>query len=100
MLAMVRNPDVVKQAQEEIDQVIGRDRMPTLEDRESLPYINCILKETLRWNPPTPLGMITSNSTVTISVNTLIGIPHRLMETDTYNGMQIPGGSTIIPNLW
>ena len=61
MLAMVRNPDVVKQAQEEIDQGIGRDRMPTLEDRESLPYIDCILKETLRWNPPTPLGMIASN---------------------------------------
>lgn len=57
MLAMVRHPEVARRAQVEIDEAIGRDRLPTLDDRGSLPYIDCIVKETLRWNPPTPLGM-------------------------------------------
>lgn len=57
MLAMVRYPEVARRAQAEIDEIIGRDRLPTLEDKGSLPYIDCIVKETLRWNPPTPLGI-------------------------------------------
>lgn len=46
---MVRNQDVVKKAQAEIDRVVGQVRLPTLEDRDRLPYIECILKETLRY---------------------------------------------------
>lgn len=46
---MVRHPDIMIQAQDEIERVIGRDRMPALEDRKSLPLIDCILKECLRW---------------------------------------------------
>ena len=45
---MVRNPQIAKKAQEEIDRVVGTDRMPTLDDRERLPYLDCLLKETLR----------------------------------------------------
>lgn len=44
-------PEVQAKAQAEIDRVIGRDRLPTLEDRQDLPYIDCILWECLRWNP-------------------------------------------------
>lgn len=49
VLAMVRHPEIMIQAQDEIQRVIGRDRMPNLQDRESLPFIDCILKECLRW---------------------------------------------------
>ena len=49
MLAMVRYPEIAKRAQAEIDSVVGRDRMPTIGDRESMPYLDCILKETLRY---------------------------------------------------
>ena len=45
---MVLYPDVLKKAQEEMDRVVGKHRLPTMEDRESLPYFDCVLKEVLR----------------------------------------------------
>lgn len=48
MLAMVLHPRVLEKAQEEIDRVIGPDRLPTHNDRESLPYIECVLQEVYR----------------------------------------------------
>lgn len=53
---MVLYPDVLKQAQEEIDHVIGRDRMPGLLDRLHLPYVEAVEKEALRWNNVVPMG--------------------------------------------
>lgn len=53
---MVLYPDVQKQAQGEIDRVIGQDRLPTLADWDSLPYVGAIVKEVLRWHPVTPQG--------------------------------------------
>jgi len=83
ILAMVRHPEVYKKAQEEIDRVLGNERLPTLDDREDLPYIDCVLKELLRWNPPAPLGL-----------------PHRLTEDDFYQGYHIPRGATVIADLF
>jgi cytochrome P450 len=57
-LAMVLYPDVQKRAQVQIDSVIGRDRLPTFEDRTSLPYIDAVLRETFRWQPVVPLGIL------------------------------------------
>jgi len=56
VLAMVLYPDVQKRAQAEIDSVIGKDRLPTFEDRASLPYIDAIKQEVFRWAPVKPLG--------------------------------------------
>lgn len=56
MLAMVLYPKVLKRAQEEIDDVVGRKRMPNYEDQSNLPYVDAIVKEVLRWRPVTPLG--------------------------------------------
>ena len=56
VLAMVLYPDVQRRAQAEIELVIGRDQLPTFEDRASLPYIDAVLRETLRWEPVVPLG--------------------------------------------
>ena len=47
-LMMVLHPHVVKRAQAEIDRVVGSRRLPNLEDREQLPYIDCIVKELFR----------------------------------------------------
>jgi cytochrome P450 len=58
VLAMVLCPDVQKRAQAELDSVIGRDRLPTFEDRASLPYIDAIVRETFRWQPVVPLGIL------------------------------------------
>jgi len=56
MLAMTLYPEVQARAQEEIDRVVGHDRLPDFGDRDNLPYVEAILMETLRWHPITPLG--------------------------------------------
>ena len=53
---MMLYPDAQERAQAEIDAVVGIDRLPTFEDRSSLPYVEAVLRETLRWNPVFPLG--------------------------------------------
>jgi cytochrome P450 len=79
---MMLNPAAQKFAQEELDSVCP-DRLPEFEDQASLIRIECILRETLRIHPTTPQG-----------------IPHRLDEEDTFEGMRIPKGAAVIPNVW
>jgi cytochrome P450 len=81
ILNMVLHPEVQKKAQEEIDSIVGHDRLPDFNDRSSLRYIDYIVQETLRWGPVSP-----------------IGVPHRSLEDDIYNGMFIPKGSFVYAN--
>ena len=46
---MAMYPDVQRKAQEELDRVVGTERLPTFEDRSELPYVNAIVKECLRY---------------------------------------------------
>jgi len=55
-LVPVLFPRVQRRAQQELDAVIGRDRLPTFDDRPRLPYIEAICKELMRWAMVTPLG--------------------------------------------
>ena len=48
ILAMVRHPEVFTKAQNEIDRVVGNDRLPELNDRESLPYLDALVTELYR----------------------------------------------------
>ncbi|EGO02937.1 hypothetical protein SERLA73DRAFT_70422 [Serpula lacrymans var. lacrymans S7.3] len=83
ILAMAMHPDIYKKAQDEIDQVTGASRLPNIEDRPELPYLNCIMKEVHRWNPPVQLAL-----------------PHKLMtKDDEYRGYFIPQGTTVIANV-
>ena len=45
---MVKHPEVFKRAQEEIDQVIGNDRLIDYDDTDLLPYFAAVLREVLR----------------------------------------------------
>ncbi|KAI0265679.1 cytochrome P450 [Gloeopeniophorella convolvens] len=83
LLAMVAFPEFQKRAQEELDAVVGRTRIPTFADAERLPYIQAMVKETLRWRPPLPLS-----------------IPHSTTQDNWYNGMFIPKGTMCLPNVW
>ena len=56
---MVNYPDVMQKAQAELDSVVGRERPPTFDDEDALPYIRAIVQETLRWRPVSPLSMLT-----------------------------------------
>ncbi|OSD03845.1 cytochrome P450 [Trametes coccinea BRFM310] len=82
-LAMVLHPEAFTKAQAELDAVIGRSRLPDIEDRGSLPYLECVLNELYRWRCPVPLA-----------------IPHNLTEEDEYRGYHIPGDTMVIPNIW
>ncbi|KAG6372163.1 cytochrome P450 [Boletus reticuloceps] len=82
-LAMVKNPRIWKRAQAEIDTIVGADSLPEFGDRSSLPYADAILRETLRWQPPVPLGA-----------------PHTARTSDIYNGLYIPKGATVFGNIW
>jgi hypothetical protein len=51
ILSMILYPECQAQAQAEIDSVIGSEHLPEFSDRASLPYVECILQETLRYGP-------------------------------------------------
>lgn len=55
--ALLCHPLVQKKAQEEIDRVVGTDRLPNYEDRSSLPYVEAVYREIMRWRPVAPLGL-------------------------------------------
>ncbi|KDQ17553.1 hypothetical protein BOTBODRAFT_155572 [Botryobasidium botryosum FD-172 SS1] len=82
-LAMALFPEVQKRAQSEIDRVVGTGRLPSFGDRQDLPYIQCLIKELLRWRVVLP-----------------IGIGHRLTEDDYYEGYYIPKGALVVANVW
>ena len=48
LLAFLLYPDVLKRAQLEIDKIVGKNRLPTFEDRASLPYVEAIVREVHR----------------------------------------------------
>ena len=56
LLATALHPEKQAKAQAEIDRVVGNERLPQLEDKESLPYTMAIMKEVLRWQPVAPMG--------------------------------------------
>ncbi|KAF9468728.1 putative CyP450 monooxygenase [Collybia nuda] len=82
VLAMILFPRVQRKAQEELDRVLGRGRLPTLDDEQDLPYIAAVIKEVLRWNVISP-----------------IGFAHRAIKEDIYRGYQIPKDTLVIVNV-
>lgn len=80
---MATFPEVQKKAQAELDIIVGSNRLPRFSDRDSLPYVNALLSECLRWKPTAQLGL-----------------PHRSVADDEYAGYVIPGDSLVLPNVW
>ncbi|KAF2462454.1 cytochrome P450 [Lineolata rhizophorae] len=83
VLAMCLWPEVPKKAQQELDKVVGPDRLPDWEDEKDLPYVRSLIKETLRWRPLNKFGM-----------------SHASSDDDWYDGFFIPKGSVIMLNWW
>jgi len=81
--AMVVFPEVQKKAQEQIDKVVGPDRLPTMDDEMNLQYLRGCVKETLRWAPPLPLTF-----------------PHAVIQDDEYMGYHIPKGAGVLNNAY
>ncbi|KAL4803357.1 cytochrome P450 [Aspergillus unguis] len=82
-IAALSNPDFMKKAHEQLDQVVGRDRLPSFSDRSSLSYIDAVTHELFRWRP------ISAGS-----------IPRRADKEDSFADTKIAKGVTIIANAW
>ncbi|KAF5348522.1 hypothetical protein D9756_009684 [Leucocoprinus leucothites] len=82
-LAMLLHPDVQLKAQEELDSVVGPDRLPEFSDMPHLTFFSAIVKEVLRWNPIVPSG-----------------VPHMTTEEDVYMGYYIPKDCIIMANAY
>ena len=94
---MVLHPDIQKKAQAEIDAVVGHDRLPDFNDRPSLPYIDRIVQETLRYVPLLARFVRQFDSSRWGPVSP-VGVPHKSLEDDVYNGMFMPKGSFVYAN--
>jgi len=90
-LLMSLYPEVQRKAQEEIDRVVGHDRLPNAQDRNHLPYVDAIMKEVMRLNPVAPLGEPQCEAPLD-SLTRVLALPHRLKEDDVYEGRS-PFGS-------
>ncbi|KAK7678433.1 hypothetical protein QCA50_018493 [Cerrena zonata] len=83
LIAMSLYPGVQRKAQEELDRVIGPNRLPEFSDYDDLVYIQAIALEALRWMVVLPLS-----------------VSHCVIRDDTYRGFLIPKGTTVIANAW
>lgn len=80
--AMMRYPDVQAKARRLVDEAVG-DRVPVFEDHERIPYVRCLVKETLRWRPPVSLGQA-----------------HMTTADIEFEGMRVPKGACVQLNAW
>eukprot|EP00253_Pinus_taeda_P000308 PITA_00308 len=83
MAELIRNPEKMKRAQAELDQVVGRNRRVEESDTESLPYLCAVVKEVLRLHPVGPLLL-----------------PHRAVTACEIGGYLIPKDTQVIVNVW
>jgi Cytochrome P450 len=56
IVATLVRPEIQTMAQEELDAVTERERLPTFEDRPRLPFVDAICMEVSRWKPVAPIG--------------------------------------------
>ncbi|XVF08940.1 hypothetical protein REPUB_Repub07fG0048100 [Reevesia pubescens] len=79
---LVRHPKILAQVQQELDSVIGKDRLVSELDLPKLTYFQAFIKETFRLHPSTPLS------------------PRIAAEGCQINGYHIPKGATLLVNIW
>ncbi|PIA38447.1 hypothetical protein AQUCO_02800274v1 [Aquilegia coerulea] len=80
---LLRHPNIMKNVQMELDQVVGPNKNVKENDIGELPYLQAVVKETLRLHPPVPLL-----------------IPRKAVEDTEYMGYSIPKGTQIFVNIW
>lgn len=76
-------PEIQRKAQEELDRVVGRNRLPNIADEKDLPYIRAIIKEVERCHNPFWLGT-----------------PHTATEDSYYRGHFIPKDTVLVLNTY
>ncbi|MEE6491131.1 hypothetical protein FKM82_016106 [Ascaphus truei] len=82
LMILLKHPDVEEHVQKEIDQAIGRNRAPCVEDRSRMPYTDAVIHEIQRFIDILPMGL-----------------PHAAMRDVHLRDFVIPKGTTVYPML-
>lgn len=80
---LLNKPEIYKKMQMEVDEVVGSNRLPTLDDRTHLNYLEAVIRENLRMETVVPSS-----------------VPHSALEDTTLEGYSIPKGTVVIPGLY
>ncbi|XP_078171178.1 flavonoid 3'-monooxygenase CYP75B137-like [Carex rostrata] len=83
MAEMIKKPNILQKVQEELIQVVGKDKLVHESHLPQLPFLSCVIKETLRLHPIFPLL-----------------IPHYPSSSCTIDGYLIPEGTRVFVNVW
>lgn len=83
MAELLRQPESMKKAKDEIDQVVGLNRKLEENDTEKMPFLQAVVKETLRLHPPLPLL-----------------IPRNALKETKFMGFDIPKDTQVFVNAW
>ncbi|KAL3533246.1 hypothetical protein ACH5RR_006767 [Cinchona calisaya] len=79
---LINNPNIMQKAVEEIDSIVGRDKLVDESDISNLHYLQAIVKETLRLHPTGPF------------------IPRESSEDCEIGGYCIPAKTRLLVNVW
>ncbi|KAM9323971.1 cytochrome P450 2F2-like [Gastrophryne carolinensis] len=82
LLICLKYPDIEAKLREEVDRVIGRDRMPNMEDRLNMPFMQAVMYEVQRFSDIGP-----------------INLTHMVTKDTTFRGYYIPKGTDVYPLL-
>lgn len=83
MSFLLNHPEVLEKAQAEMDKVVGQDRLMEESDLTNLPYLHCIINETMRIKPVGPLL-----------------VPHESSKDCVVGGYRVPRGTMLLVNAW
>ncbi|KAL0108030.1 hypothetical protein PUN28_014950 [Cardiocondyla obscurior] len=83
VIFMLHHPEAAKAVQNELDEVVGRTRMPSLEDLPYLPLTEATIQEVLRRSNIVPLGT-----------------PHATTRDVKLNGYTLPAGTHVMPLVY
>ncbi|XP_068635805.1 flavonoid 3'-monooxygenase CYP75B137-like [Aristolochia californica] len=83
MTRLLQYPEIMRKAQQEVEQVVGNDHIVEEVHLSKLHYLNAVIKETLRLHPPTPLML-----------------PRTPREPCKVGGYKVPMGSSVFVNMW
>src|SRR4051812_33469215 len=82
MAEMIHSPDILLRLQQELTDVAGLERTVDELDLEKLPFLKCVVKETLRMHPPIPIHN------------------HGTVKDCVLGGYLVPRGSFVFINAW
>ncbi|KAH6824388.1 Cytochrome P450 superfamily protein [Perilla frutescens var. hirtella] len=80
---LIRNPNILARVRNELDLIVGKDKLVKESDLGQLTYLQAVIKENFRLHPSTPLSL-----------------PRVAQESCEINGYYIPKDSTLLVNVW